>query len=287
MKEKDMIPIIAMGLLFLVIQFLALAATEPFHAVGAKAFENPDDPANVLQVILIVIVFTAFILLIARYKKKFVKYIILFVFFMSIYYIFQAFFLVIVPSISFSVSFILAILAIILLMKYPEWYVVDILGMIIAAGIIAIFGVSISIPLTIALLSILAIYDAISVYKTKHMISLADTVVGESLPLLMVVPKKRNYSFLKETGLRKERDALFMGLGDVIVPGILASTSYFSGSFIVAISVITGSSVGFFLLMRLAARGNPQAGLPCLNGGAIIGYAISSYILFGKFIGFT
>ncbi len=286
MKDRETLPIAFMGALFFIAQILSLVAIHPFHEAGVRAFKNPNDPTNVLQVILIVIVFTAFILLIARYRKDFVKYIILFVFFMSIYYIFRAFFLIAFPSVSFPLSLALAIIAILLLMKYPEWYVVDALGVLMAAGIIAIFGSSLSVPLAVTLLLILAIYDAISVYKTKHMVSLADTVVGESLPLLMVVPKKRHYSFLKEKGLEEERDALFMGLGDVIIPGILISASYFSGSFTVAVAAIAGSLAGFFILMGFAAKGNPQAGLPCLNGGAIIGYAISSYLLFGKLIGF-
>ncbi|HDH81755.1 MAG TPA: hypothetical protein ENF91_01535 [Thermoplasmatales archaeon] len=286
MKDKEVMPVLFMGLLFLAAQLIALAATNPFHEAGVKAFENPNDPTNVLQIILVVIVFTAFILLIARYRKNFVKYIILFVFFMSIYYILQAFFLIAIPSVSFPLSLAVAVLAIILLMKYPEWYVVDAMGVMMAGGIIAIFGSSLSIPLILTLLSVLAVYDAISVYKTKHMISLADTVVGESLPLLMVVPKNRKYSFLKEDGLEEERDALFMGLGDVIIPGMLASASYFSGSLYVAIAAIAGSLAGFFIMMFMAAKGNPQAGLPPLNGGAIIGYLISSYLIYGKLIGF-
>ena len=155
------------------------------------------------------------------------------------------------------------------------------------AGIIAIFGISLSIPLVLTLLAILAVYDAISVYKTKHMIALADTVVGENIPLLMVAPKKRDYSFLKEKGLEEERDAFFMGLGDIVIPGILASASYFAGSFAVSFFTILGSFTGFILLMTLVAKGKPQAGLPLLNGGAIIGYALSSYLLFQKFIGFS
>jgi len=286
MKDKDMVPIAFMGLLFFIAQIMALVATNPFHDAGVRAFKNPNDPMNIVQVVSIVVVFTAFILLIARYSKDFVRYVILFVFFMSIYYIFQAFFLLFIPYASFPLSVAIAVFSIILLIKYPEWYVVDALGIMMAAGIIAIFGSSLSIPLVLALLVILAVYDAISVYKTKHMISLADTVVGESLPLLLVAPKKRGYSFLKEEGLGEERDALFMGLGDVIIPGMLASASYFSGSFLVALAAIAGSLAGFFFLMRMAAKGNPQAGLPCLNGGAIAGYAISSYLIFGKLLGF-
>ncbi|KAA0002683.1 MAG: hypothetical protein FE048_03300 [Thermoplasmata archaeon] len=285
--KKGIFPMILLAFLFLTSQFLALAATKPFHKIGMKAFENPDDPMNIVQVILIIIIFTFIILLIAKYRKNFIRILIFFVFFISTFYIFQAIFLLFLPQLALPVSFLFAVGVILLLIKYPEWYIVDSFGILMTAGIIAIFGISLSIPLILALLFILAIYDAISVYKTKHMITLADTVVGESIPLLMVAPKKKNYSFLKEKGLEEERDALFMGLGDVVIPGILASASYFAGSFVVSFFTILGSFIGFIILMTLVSKGKPQAGLPLLNGGAILGYVISSYLLFQKFIGFS
>jgi presenilin-like A22 family membrane protease len=48
-----------------------------------------------------------------------------------------------------------------------------------------------------------------------------------------------------------------------------------------------GTLVGFVILMSFVIKGKPQAGLPCLGGGAILGYIISSYILFGKLAGLT
>jgi presenilin-like A22 family membrane protease len=48
-----------------------------------------------------------------------------------------------------------------------------------------------------------------------------------------------------------------------------------------------GTLVGFVILMSFVIKGKPQAGLPCLGGGAIVGYILSSYILFGKLAGLT
>ncbi len=42
-----------------------------------------------------------------------------------------------------------------------------------------------------------------------------------------------------------------------------------------AIGAIIGSIVGLLFLIRLVGRGKPQAGLPLLNGGAIIGFLIA------------
>lgn len=287
MAKKDIFPMILLIFLFLTSQFLALVATKPFHEIGMTAFEDPNDPMNIIQVLLIIIIFTGIILLIAKYHKKFIKILIFFVFFISTSYIFQAILLFLFPQMAVPLSYLIAGIVILILIKYPEWYIVDTFGVIVTAGIIAIFGISLSIPLALALLVILAIYDAISVYKTKHMITLADTVVGESIPLLMVAPKKKGYSFLKEKKLEEERDAFFMGLGDVVIPGILASASYFAGSFTVSFFTILGSFIGFILLLVLVSKGKPQAGLPLLNGGAVIGYALSSYFLFQKLIGFS
>ena len=142
----------------------------------------------------------------------------------------------------------------------------------------------------------LSIYDAISVYKTKHMIDLADTVMELKLPVLLVIPKVKHYSLLKETKSLKEklkegeeRDAFFMGLGDVVMPGILAAASFrfIDNGLPVALSVIIGTLVGFAILMTFVIKGKPQAGLPCLCGGAIAGYLISSYLFFGKLVGFN
>jgi presenilin-like A22 family membrane protease len=174
--------------------------------------------------------------------------------------------------------------------------VIDICGIIIGAGAIAIFGISLGILLVIILLIGLAIYDAISVYKTKHMIDLADAVLDLKLPVMLVIPKIRHYSLIKETKSLKEklkdgeeRDAFFMGLGDVVMPGILVAAAYrfIENGLLIALSVMIGTLIGFSILMTFVMKGKPQAGLPCLGGGAILGYIISSYLLFGKLMGLT
>jgi presenilin-like A22 family membrane protease len=184
-----------------------------------------------------------------------------------------------------------------MLVKYPEWYVVDMSGILIGVGAIAMLGISLKIHLVIILLIGLSIYDAISVYKTKHMIDLADTIVDLRLPNMFVIPKKREYSLVKETEslkekLRKgeERDAFFMGVGDVVFPGILAVSIFHnlaSNGLLIALSVMLGTLLGFTVLMTFVLKGKPQAGLPYLCIGAILGYLVSSYLVFGGIVGLT
>jgi presenilin-like A22 family membrane protease len=156
------------------------------------------------------------------------------------------------------------------------------------------------------------------------MLELAETMIDLKLPILLVAPKEKGYTFLEEKGDFMEekvitpsredwedpqinstiapkggRDALFMGLGDVIFPGMLVISalsflpesgheiSYAFGSIntyplFVSMGVLFGGLIGYLGLMAQVAKGKPQAGLPLLNGGAILGYLISGIIVYGS-----
>ncbi|MCK4996082.1 MAG: hypothetical protein KAR55_04265 [Thermoplasmatales archaeon] len=296
---NDLFPVILMGCLFVTIQGLALLVVGPFQAAGMEAFENPDDPINLVFIFAILLGITVAILLIAKFwKKQLIQFIILGAIGYTAAYVFYPLLaLVFTGLISAILAITFAVILVAALFKYPEWYVINIGGIIVGAGAIAIFGISLGILLVIILLIGLAIYDAISVYKTKHMIDLADTVMDLKLPVLLVVPKIRHYSLIKETKSLKEklkddeeRDAFFMGLGDVVMPGILVVAAYYNiadKGLMVAFGVMIGTLIGFAVLMTFVMKGKPQAGLPCLGGGAILGYIVSSYLLFGEIAGLT
>ena len=292
----ELFAVFIMGLFFVIIHVLALLFTGIFEDAGMEAFEDKESVYNVVSILVIMLVFTLAILIISRFwKKQIIQIIILGAIGYTTFYVLLPFFdLVLNSYLSLSISAVCAVFLVFILFKYPEWYVIDLCGIIVGAGAIAIFGISLGIWLVLILLVVLAIYDAISVYKTKHMIDLADTVMDLKLPVLLVVPKIRNYSLIKETKRLKEklkddeeRDAFFMGLGDIVMPGILV-VAIFSGvedGLDLAFSTIIGTLIGFGVLMFFVLKGKPQAGLPCLCGGAILGYLISSYLLYGKIVG--
>ena len=175
-----------------------------------------------------------------------------------------------------------------LLLTYPEWYVVDIAGVILAAGVAAIFGISFGLFPALLLLVGLAIYDAWAVYRTGHMVDLADSVMNLKLPILLVMPKSKGYSFLDQGSLAdqiekgEKREALFMGLGDLVIPGALVVSSKASLGWMVGISSMIGGLIGFCILMVFVLSGRPQAGLPLLNGGAILGYVVGAFVFVGN-----
>jgi presenilin-like A22 family membrane protease len=303
MKAVEAVPLFTMGGLFVLIDALALLATTPLEASAgtsaasaAVAFGNPNDPWNLAYFFLVLIVFTAVILLVSKFwKKQAVKIIFLGAITLLDGFVFYSL-LTTVLSVGLSLGLSLAASAVILIMlvKNPEWYVIDISGILSAFGAIALVGISLSIPIVLVFLIAMAVYDAISVYKTKHMIDLASTALEQKLPVLFVIPKKRGYSFAKEVKSLKEklktgekRDAFFLGLGDVVFPGILVVSAFYnlaSNGLIMAMSVMLGTLAGFTVLTALVLKGKPQAGLPFLCTGAIIGYLLASYLIFGAFV---
>jgi len=298
-KTKHLFSVFLTGSFFVLIHSLALLVIKPFEAAGMNVFSNPNDPINLIYFYASLLLFTVIILLVSKFwKKQLVQALILISTGSMTFYVFYPLLSVAISeSGALGLSLAAAVVLVVMLVKYPEWYVLDVCGVVVGSGATAMMGISLSIFLVIVLLVGLAIYDAIAVYKTKHMIDLADTVLDLKLPVLLVIPKLRKYSLLKQNiGLKEklkeeeERDAFFIGLGDIIMPGILvASTFYNLGGFglTVALSVMLGTLFGFVILMKSVSSGKPQAGLPYLCTGAILGYLVSSYLLFGTPAGLT
>ncbi len=292
MKLDKYIPIIGMAFVLLLVQLIAVALSKPFDVNEIKAFSNPEATSNVIYWVAIILVFTAFILVVIKLNKKWmIQAFILFTVVSTLYYVFFAVFSYFLPPVTnFILTLIISIGLTIVLHKFPEWYVIDGIGIIIGAGAASIFGISLDIIPTLLLLVLLAVYDYIAVYRTKHMITLAEGVMDLRLPILLVIPKHWNYSFLTEKFDKEEREAFFMGLGDAVMPTLLVVSANFfvkAASYtlplvgpvnIPAIGAIIGTFVGFSVLMGFVIKGKPQAGLPFLNGGVILGYVVGSLI---------
>jgi presenilin-like A22 family membrane protease len=287
LETKNLLPFLAMSVLLLAVEIGALMLSLPVQASGVVAFDDPAAMENPVIFIGIMLGFTALMLVLIRYDlKRVIGAIIGISLFLTFIYIFMAivYSLIGTTDIATVIVIILSVLSSLLLYKYPEWYVIDGLGILIGAGVAAIFGASLEVLPVVILLILLAVYDAISVYKTKHMITLAEGVMDMKTPILFVIPKRRDYSFIKE-GIGKldsggERAAFIIGMGDMIMPSILVvSANVFVqgwrlGGFInlPALGAMIGSLVGLMVLLYFVMSGKPQAGLPPLNGGTILGF---------------
>ena len=312
--RREIPSIAAMAILLISSQLVAIALSPLFHEANFQAFPSPQDVTNTVVYLIMILVFTAIILGLVRYRRQnLAKYVILASIFVTLAFVLLLPVLIAVDYatggtldvdllgiVSTLLSFGLAAGLVFLLLKFPEWYVVDTIGFVTAAGVTAILGISFGILPAVLLLIALAFYDAWAVYRTKHMITLADELTSQRLPILLVIPKRAGYSFRDQKSLKtqldsgEEREAMFVGLGDLIIPGILAVSSFtflnqnvglslgpLAPNAIVALLTVIGTLIGFIVLMRYVLKGNPQAGLPLLNGGALLGFLLSSLLVYG------
>ena len=304
----------------------------------ARAFgeEGTTKSGFILFELVMIGLFTVAIIWLARKGLEvLIKAIVMLALGLSLFYALQPFTLIILylaglatpASVGLS-ALVITIAGMVALHRYPEWYVVNSVGVMVGAGVIVMIGISFVPTLVIIFMLLAAIYDYWAVHKSKHMLELADTMIGLKLPVLLVSPKEKGYSFLDQEGdimrdsinagemtppppgydgvmeaemvdeaerlrpKKKSRDALFMGLGDVIFPGMLviSALSFLPewgpevwnafghihlAQLVVGVGTLIGGLVGYVALMYFVAQGKPQPGLPLLNGGAILGYLVS------------
>lgn len=285
-----LVPVLSAALLMVLVEVLSLVLAPFMDASGYYAFgaEGRYNPMSTLLYIVLILGFTLVLLLAIRYDKGWIiQATILVALVSTLYYVFSAVLGAYTPwyvPISLGTSLVLTLV----LCMHSEWYVVDIYGVLIGAGAAAIFGVSLSVLPVVLLLFALAIYDAIAVYHTRHMLTLAEGVLSMHLPVMLVVPTKRGFSLrrMESIGAKGEREAYFLGLGDAVMPAMLVvSAAVFSPAPPVlgwvnlpSILALVGSLLGFAILMLVARSGKPQAGLPFLNTGALAGYMLGCAI---------
>ncbi|MCI4348284.1 MAG: hypothetical protein L3J97_06685 [Thermoplasmata archaeon] len=306
----------SLGLLALYVgaQLVALTLAVPFKSAGLASTSNPNSPTSPVFIIVLIVIAPLFILWFVRRKggiatlRAVLLVAIAASLNLTLYYTFE----LLLPATRFippaeagllfdpatTLAAGIAVTILLALWIEPQWYVVDVAGFLAAGALIALLGISFGILPVFILLLALAVYDAIAVYRTKHMISLADVVTEMRLPILMVMPSSAGYDYTRAPSLNvqrerpvEEREATFMGLGDVVIPGTLVVSAFIwlpshplflgiGANLWTAFAAIAGSLFGYGLLMHRALSGNPQAGLPFLNGGALGGYILAYLLLF-------
>ncbi len=192
---------------FLLVQLGALALVPDFSAAGLQATPDPSDPTNTVVYVAAILVMTG--LMLAAFKfgvDQLVRAVILLTSGMLSWYVFS----VVLPG---TAALVAAGIVPVLLWQYPEWYVIDGAGVVIGAAAAGVFGISFGLLPALLLLIVLAVYDAISVYGTEHMLDLAAGVMDLRIPVVLVIPLSLDYSVLDDD-LVAEADALDDEEGD-------------------------------------------------------------------------
>src|SRR2546428_12616507 len=154
---REYASIAAMAALLVGSQAVAIALSPLFQGRGFQAFPNPSDVTNTAIYIILILVFTAVILGLVRYRRQnLAKYVIMasifvtlaFVLLLPLYYglyyetgesqdpNFQN----LLANVATLLSFAVAALWVYLLVKFPVWYVVDTIWLVTSAGVTEIVG---------------------------------------------------------------------------------------------------------------------------------------------------
>ena len=280
------------AVVFLAVQLGAVSLAPTFEAAGYRTVPDPQDPTNSVVYLVAILVVTALMLAAFKFDLDALVRVVIVLSSASLsWYVFSVF-LPGWPAVAAS----LGVAG--LLWVYPEWYVIDLAGAVMGAGAAGLFGISFGLLPAVVLLVVLAVYDAVSVYGTEHMLDLAEGVMDLRIPVVLVIPFTLTYSLLEddlseaaEGTEADEREVFFIGLGDAVMPAVMAaSAARWSPAESLgvpgleamgwpALLAVVGTFVGLGLLLRMVLKGRPHAGLPLLNGGAIGGYLLGSVLV--------
>lgn len=142
-------------------------------------------------------------------------------------------------------------------------------------SISASVGVWAHAPWVVVALCVFAIYDIVSVYATRHMVTLAQTLTLSGPPAALVIPGRFS-DFLRSPREALDRGALLLGSGDIGLPLLLVASTR-QDSIVQALWTGAGAVAGVLamhMLFTLKSRGKPMAALPPIALGTIVGYLI-------------
>jgi len=142
------------------------------------------------------------------------------------------------------------------------------------AGVGAVLGLSLSPEVVVVILVILSFYDIIAVYKTRHMVELAEAMIQSRAIFGFVVPGSFGDFKERMTNVSPKEQFMILGSGDVILP-LLLSTSLVRVSLAQPVIVAIFSVLGLFLMHLMFSNQKvrrPMAALPPIALMSIVGY---------------
>lgn len=232
------------------------------------------------QIIFFLAFFTVFIYFISKFSHKsggFFRFILG----LAIFAGSQTVFSLISNNIIFSMS--PAIILVAAVFKEKVVFLHNI-GIILAmAGIGAVLGLSLTPVSVVVLLLILSFYDIIAVYKTGHMVKIAEDMIKSQAISGIVLPQNIKGWTENLARVRPGGEFMILGSGDLIMPLILIASVIrihgLASGLIVLFFSLLGLSLTYYLFVTQRAR-KPMAALPPIAAMSIVGYLIAAFFNF-------
>lgn len=263
-------PIIFITLMFALTQFLALASgillISSAHADPnmAQFSVSPIGDSNSLLNSALMVGYVLFGALIALFIIKFLRTKIFFrllelivvggtvsVFFFS--------FIFALSNLGFFESLAISILmgGAFSILKFYFGSLKNLAAILSSAGVAAIFGYSLGFWPAVAFVLALSLYDYLAVFKTKHMLTLAQGL-GSGDMSFTITAKAKNYDAAKagkiSHGSDDEVSRLDLGSGDLAVPAMLAVSTFPTMGLIGSLAIIAGSIASIYLTLNFVVK---------------------------------
>ena len=210
---------------------------------------NKNDPINAIALILYILAFTAgFLVAMKFFKPRFFSLFEALAVFSTTALVVEVF----LPGL--GVMFGVLLVALRFAVRENTW-VKNAASTFAVAGAGALIGVSLGIIPVLVFILLLAVYDLIAVFKTKHMVKMAKAIVSQNLAFTFTIPTKEH--------------AFQLGTGDLVIPlvfstAVFSSASRFSGNaaMLAAALVLFASFLGLVGTLHICAE--KKIALPAL-----------------------
>lgn len=197
---------------FFIVQALGLIVANSMIAENVKTTivnDNPNDVVNSIGLIAWILFYTAIILLVLKFFKKRFGLLLKFLETLAIFGTSALVFSIFLGD----MALLFAILLVLLHFVVPQNVLLRNISSILAASAVgAIIGVSLGLIPILLFIVLLAVYDLIAVFKTKHMITMAKAITSQNLAFTVALPTKEHQFEL--------------GTGDLVIPLAFASSVF-------------------------------------------------------------
>lgn len=148
------------------------------------------------------------------------------------------------------------------------------------SGIAISLGTAMLPVVTLAFLGLMAVYDIIAVYKTKHMVTMFKGLLAHGVVPAFILPISPRHLWHRLTPAhhRSEGGVHLLGTGDLALPLLVVASAIYAG-WPVVLGTVVGMLLGFTATHAIffgQLRPQPMAALPPIAAGTTLGFLIGS-----------
>lgn len=177
-------------------------------------------------------------------------------------------------------STVFAVLLTYLVFKAKRVYLHNAALVLALAGIGGTFGSSLTPFSAVIILVLFSFYDIIAVYKTRHMVKMAQQMIGAGAIFGIVLPQDLGGWNASMKKVVPGKGFMILGSGDLALPLVLSAAvakTYLPAAFIVAGFSLLGLFITHLLFTTQKER-QPMAALPPIATAAIVGYLVTTLL---------